>query len=266
MNGNPVLAADLARDALEGVPTQASGSAVEIRSLHKWFEPGRPVLAGIDLEFKRGELVAIIGQSGCGKSTLLRLLAHLETPSEGRIRIDGDPLDGMRAGTRVMFQEARLMPWLRVLDNVAMGLPADQKPRALQALREVGLETRARDWPAILSGGQRQRVALARALASEPQLLLLDEPLGALDALTRRSMQQLIENVWLRHGFTAVLVTHDVEEAVALADRIVLIEAGEVTVDLRVTLSRPRNRASAAFVALRERVLAHLYDDEPHSP
>jgi sulfonate transport system ATP-binding protein len=151
-----------------------------------------------------------------------------------------------------MFQDARLLPWKRVKDNITLGLRGAD---ALGVLRQVGLADRALDWPARLSGGQRQRVALARALIHDPQLLLLDEPLGALDALTRIGMQGLIETLWRERRFTALLVTHDVQEAVALADRVVLIEDGRIALDLRIDLPRPRERGSAAFAALEARIL-----------
>lgn len=154
-----------------------------------------------------------------------------------------------------MFQDARLLPWKRVIDNVALGLPQDQRGAAATVLEQVGLGDRAGDWPARLSGGQRQRVALARALVHQPNLLLLDEPLGALDALTRIEMHALIEDLWLRNGFTALLVTHDVQEAVALADRVVLIEDGVIALDERIDLPRPRSRGDAAFAALEKRIL-----------
>jgi len=157
---------------------------------------------------------------------------------------------------RVMFQDARLLPWKRVLDNVALGLERrDATDRAREALTQVGLAERVNDWPAVLSGGQRQRVALARALVHTPKLLLLDEPLGALDALTRIEMQRLIESLWRRHRFTALLVTHDVGEAVALADRVLLIEDGRLALDEPVPLARPRSRGDARYAALEERIL-----------
>ena len=163
------------------------------------------------------------------------------------------------AALRIMFQEARLLPWMTVLNNVALGLPrAGAHARAAAALATVGLADRAGDWPAVLSGGQRQRVALARALVHAPRLLLLDEPLGALDALTRIEMQQLIEALWQARGFTAMLVTHDVQEALALADRVLLIEDGQVSLDLAIDLPRPRQRGSAAFAALEQQILAQV--------
>jgi sulfonate transport system ATP-binding protein len=202
------------------------------------------VLRSLDLEIKPGEFIAVVGRSGCGKSTLLRLAAGLEQPSDGAIQVDGKPVTGIHADTRVLFQDARLLPWKRVIDNVRIGVRSGSHELAQAALAQVGLADRAGEWPAVLSGGQRQRVALARALAGEPRLLLLDEPLGALDALTRIEMQQLIERLWAEQRFTAILVTHDVGEAVALADRVVLVEEGRITLDVRITLQRPREKDS----------------------
>ena len=223
------------------------GARLALRELSKAYGE-RQVLHALNLDVSPGEFVAIIGRSGCGKSTLLRLLAGLESPGGGSLEADA-------SCTRFMFQDARLLPWARVVDNIALGLKGeDARERALHALAQVGLAERANDWPAKLSGGQRQRVALARALVHSPRLLLLDEPLGALDALTRIEMQRLIERLWLRHGFTALLVTHDVSEAVALADRVLLIENGALALDERVDLPRPRRR-DAAFGALEQRLL-----------
>ncbi len=212
-------------------------TAVQISALDKQYQQ-RQVLQQLDLAIGQGEFVAIIGRSGCGKSTLLRLLAQLEQPDGGTIAYPS----ASEPQLRVMFQDARLLPWKTVLHNVTLGLPCGlaSQQQARQVLRDVGLLERANDWPAQLSGGQRQRVALARALLHQPDLLLLDEPLGALDALTRLEMQNLIEQVWLKRGFSAVLVTHDVHEAVRLADRIVLIEQGRVAQQWTVALARPR--------------------------
>lgn len=215
----------------------------------------REVLHTTNLYIEPGEFVAIVGRSGCGKSTLLRLVAGLEEPSSGEIVLDGQVSHGLNEHTRIMFQDARLLPWRPVLDNVAIGLPKAERAHAQAVLTQVGLPDRGSDWPANLSGGQRQRVALARALVRRPELLLLDEPLGALDALTRIEMHALIEGLWQTHGFTALLVTHDVQEAVALADRVLLIEDGEIALDERINLPHPRERGSAAFAALEKRIL-----------
>jgi sulfonate transport system ATP-binding protein len=230
------------------------GVALHIQGVTKRYG-ARTVLNNTVLHIEPGEFVAIVGRSGCGKSTLLRLVAGLEQATGGTLRIGGQVHDGLRADTRIMFQDARLLPWKRVVDNVALGLPEDQRSAAAKVLDQVGLGERVADWPAKLSGGQRQRVALARALVHNPNLLLLDEPLGALDALTRIEMHALIEGLWKRNGFTALLVTHDVQEAVALADRVVLIEDGVIALDERVNLARPRSRGDAAFAALEERIL-----------
>jgi sulfonate transport system ATP-binding protein len=238
----------------QALERSVKGAHLVLRGLHKQYA-GRSVLEGLNLKITPGEFVAVVGRSGCGKSTLLRAIAGLEKPDGGQVKIGGGEGKGSkRPELRMMFQDARLLPWKTVLDNVALGL-ADGRDKARDALASVGLEDRAGEWPAVLSGGQRQRVALARALVHQPQLLLLDEPLGALDALTRIEMQQLIESLWLARGFTAVLVTHDVQEAVMLADRILLIEEGRLALDLPVGLARPRVRGSAAFGALEKQVL-----------
>jgi sulfonate transport system ATP-binding protein len=236
------------------------GAALRLTGVGRDFG-AHTVLRGIDLQVPSGEFVAIVGRSGCGKSTLLRLLAGLDRPTRGRIALG---TGGTAGSARIMFQEPRLLPWARVVDNVEVGVSeheasAARRQRALELLAEVGLADRASDWPGVLSGGQRQRVALARALASRPQLLLLDEPLGALDALTRIEMQRLLERIWLHQGFSAVLVTHDVGEALALADRVVLIDHGTVALDLRVDLPRPRRRDRPELGALEERILAQLF-------
>ena len=248
------------------------GTPLAIRDIRKTFG-AREVLQGIDLHIPAGQFVAVVGRSGCGKSTLLRLLAGLDQPSAGTLQAGKGPLAAVREDTRLMFQDSRLLPWKRVIDNVGLGLSGDWKPRAREALQAVGLADRANEWPAALSGGQKQRVALARALIHQPRLLLLDEPLGALDALTRIEMQQLIESLWQTHDFTVLLVTHDVAEAVAIADRVILIEDGRIGLDLAVELSRPRLRGSAHLAALEAQVLQRVLalpelppEPEPISP
>ncbi|WP_318392316.1 aliphatic sulfonates ABC transporter ATP-binding protein [Enterobacter sp.] len=213
------------------------------------------ILRDLDLHIPAGQFVAIVGRSGGGKSTLLRLLAGLETPNGGEILAGSTPLAQIQGDTRMMFQDARLLPWKSVIDNVGLGLKGDWREAAHQALAAVGLEDRAGEWPAALSGGQKQRVALARALIHRPGLLLLDEPLGALDALTRLEMQALIESLWQTHGFTVLLVTHDVSEAVAMADRVLLIEEGKIGLDLNVDIARPRRVGSARLAELEAEVL-----------
>jgi sulfonate transport system ATP-binding protein len=212
----------------------------------------------VSFEIASGEFVAIVGRSGGGKSTLLRLLAGLETPTTGTIRLDGAILAGLTPDVRMLFQDARLLPWQRVLDNVGIARGADWRVRALDSLQDVGLADRAGEWPSVLSGGQRQRVALARALVSRPRLLLLDEPFGALDALTRLDMQKLLSAIWTRDGFTTVLITHDVREAVTLADRVLVLRDGAIACDRRVTAPRPRPVDHPQVLRLEKELLASV--------
>lgn len=216
------------------------------------------VLNQLDLHIPAGQFVAVVGRSGGGKSTLLRLLAGLETPTAGDVLAGSTPLAQIQEDTRMMFQDARLLPWKSVIDNVGLGLQGQWRDAARRALAAVGLENRAREWPAALSGGQKQRVALARALIHRPGLLLLDEPLGALDALTRLEMQDLIVSLWQEHGFTVLLVTHDVSEAVAMADRVLLIEEGKIGLDLTVDIPRPRRLGSVRLAELEAEVLQRV--------
>jgi sulfonate transport system ATP-binding protein len=248
-----------ARVVREERPAQTTGLPLSIRGLRKSYGDNE-VLRGIDLHIPAGQFVAIVGKSGCGKSTLLRLIAGLEKIDAGSISFGQDvqPED-----IRVMFQEPRLLPWARVLSNVEVGLgrnrsSSDAHARAEKALTEVGLTDKRDQWPSVLSGGQKQRVALARALVSHPRVLAFDEPLGALDALTRISMQRLLERVWRDQGFTAILVTHDVSEAVALADRVLVIEEGRIAHDVLVNAARPRERGSAELAGLEGSILSHL--------
>src|ERR1700694_4530032 len=255
-----------ARLACRGSEAASRGLPLTIRGLRKSFGDNE-VLRGIDLHIPAGQFVAIVGRSGCGKSTLLRLIAGLESATAGSI---GFGEQARAEDIRVMFQEPRLLPWARVLSNVEVGLGRDRaspdaQTRAEQALTEVGLDDKRGQWPAVLSGGQKQRVALARALVGHPRVLAFDEPLGALDALTRISMQRLLERVWHDQAFTAILVTHDVSEAVALADRVLVIEDGRIAHDIDVDIPRPRRRGSAELAALEGSILKNLLQGEDTS-
>ena len=244
-------------EQLSATTSQAPlGGEIRIEQLHKFYGEVK-VLQDLDLNIQPGEFVAIVGRSGCGKSTLLRLIAGLEQASYGEIKFksarhirEGITSDDIR----VMFQDPRLLPWKTIQQNVQLGLDKDQHTQASDLLQKVGLKEKAGLWPAQLSGGQRQRTALARALSHTPRILLLDEPLGALDALTRLEMQKLIEQLWQEQGFTAVLVTHDVAEAVQLADRIILLDRGHIARTFNVELPRPRKK-SIAFAELEQQVL-----------
>lgn len=234
---------------------------LELRNVEKSFGKAN-VLNNINISVRKGEFVAIVGKSGCGKSTLLRLIAGLEQPTGGQVLVDGKELKGLNIESRTMFQDGRLFPWKKVLDNVGIGLRGNWKLEAEKLLTQVGLIERANDWPSKLSGGQRQRVALARALMNQPSILLFDEPLGALDALTRIEMQQLIEDLWKKRDFTALLVTHDVEEAVTLADRIILIEEGQIVLNKEIHLPRPRRKESVKFNSLVTQILNRVLQIE----
>lgn len=233
---------------------------LHLESISKRFG-SRDVLKNINLHVKNGELVALIGASGGGKTTLLRVIAGLEETSGGTLTFT--TLNQQAPRTRVVFQEDRLLPWLNVVNNVTLGLPKTSHPYAYHILESVGLAERTGDWPAQLSGGQRQRVSLARALSHQPHLLLLDEPFGALDALTRGEMQKLLENLWNTHRFTAVLVTHDIEEALQLADRVIVLRDGEIAHEVTVDLPRPRKRSDPHLWELAEELERELHVAEP---
>ncbi|WP_443057188.1 ABC transporter ATP-binding protein [Streptomyces sp. NBC_00669] len=232
-------------------------TSVRVRGLVRAFDRRR-VVDGLDLDIRPGEFVALLGHSGCGKSTLLRVLAGLDRDIEGTVTVPR-----RRA---VAFQAPRLLPWKRVWRNVVLGLPG-RADRALaeRYLAEVGLTERAAVWPKTLSGGEAQRVSLARALVRQPDLLLLDEPFGALDALTRTNAQRLVGELWTRHNCGVLLVTHDVEEAVLLADRVLVMRDGRIAHEAVVDLPRPRDIGAPEFVALRTSLLARL-GVGPHDP
>lgn len=216
------------------------------------------VLDGLNFKVQRGEFIAIVGKSGCGKSTLLRLIGGLESPSEGKVQLDGNPVSWRSDQIKVMFQDGRLLPWKSVLNNVTLGLKKNEHHKGKELLAKVGLAERAEAYPNVLSGGQKQRVALARALVQEPELLLLDEPLSALDALTRMEMHQLVEALWQEQRFTAILVTHDVEEAVALANRVIIMEDGRISLAQSIHLPYPRERDHPVFVKTVNKIRNHI--------
>lgn len=234
--------------AAESSPDTA---AVQVRGLVRRFGD-RAVIDTLDLTIRAGEFVVLLGPSGCGKSTLLRILADLDRDFEGEVEVP--------ARRAVAFQAPRLMPWKSVWRNVVLGLrgAAASRDRALEALREVGIDHRADVWPKVLSGGEAQRAALARALVREPELLLLDEPFAALDALTRIKAQTLVAELWQRHGCAVLLVTHDVEEAVRLADRVLVMTHGVIAHEEVITLDRPRDITTPEFAKARAKLLAHL--------
>ena len=228
----------------------AASAAVRARQVSKRFG-ANVILDRLDLDIRPGEFVALLGRSGSGKTTLLRALAGLDQISSGTLDVP--------PARAAVFQEPRLMPWKRAWRNVTLGLDiAEPRERAKQALQEVGLAHRENAWPATLSGGEAQRVALARALVREPQLLLLVEPFAALDALTRIRMHQLILDLWRQHRPSVLLVTHDVDEAVLLADRVLVLDQGRIAADIAITQPRPRSAQQPQFQQVRAQLLALL--------
>lgn len=224
-----------------------------------------PVLSRVSLTAEPGEFVALLGPSGCGKSTLLRLVAGLEPPRRGTLAVDGAPISGPDPSRVVVFQDPTLYPWRTVWDNAALGLEArgllgSQRERVDDALARVGLTEFARAYPRQLSGGMAQRAALARALVNEPRLLILDEPLGKLDSLTRLSMQGELVSLWQRSRFTALLVTHDVEEALLLATRVIVFSErpARITAEIKIDRDYPRHRDDPELIRLRREILGLL--------
>jgi sulfonate transport system ATP-binding protein len=232
------------------VAPPAADAAASVRDLSRVYD-GRRVLDRLDLDIAPGEFVALIGRSGSGKSTLLRALAGLDRGVTGELAVPGP--------VAVAFQEPRLVPWRKILANVRLGLrTGDPRSAAEAALAEVGLGDRGDAWPIELSGGEAQRASLARALVREPSLLLLDEPFSALDALTRITMHRLVLTLWERHRPGVLLVTHDVDEALVLADRVLVLSGGQITHACRVTEPRPRHRDQPELVTLRTQLLTEL--------
>lgn len=231
-------------------PAEAAAPLVHVRGLTRRFA-SRAVLEQIDVDIAAGEFVALLGRSGSGKSTLLRALAGLDRGVEGRIDVPAE--------CSVAFQDSRLLPWQKVLDNVTLGLRGESPvQRAREALAEVGLAGREKSWPKELSGGEQQRVSLARALVREPSLLLADEPFGALDALTKSKMHGLLHELLSKHQPAVLLVTHDIDEALLLADRILVLDEGRISTDISIGAPHPRTTASAELSHLRNSLLEAL--------
>ncbi|MFI6873437.1 ABC transporter ATP-binding protein [Streptomyces sp. NPDC050400] len=247
----------MATDVHRPVTPRTEGLAVSVAGLTRSFD-GRAVIDDLRLEVRPGEFVALLGRSGCGKSTLLRILAGLDRDIEGTVLVP--------RRKAVAFQAPRLMPWKRVWRNVLLGLPGKpERAVAERALDEVGLGHRVTAWPKTLSGGEAQRASLARALVREPDLLLLDEPFGALDALTRIKAQRLVDELWQQRGCAVLLVTHDVEEAVLLADRVLVMDDGVIAYETRVDLERPRDVTDPRFAEVRAELLRRLGVDADHA-
>ena len=250
-------------------------SILSIRHLGKRFQIGNKsvdVLKDINLEVKKGEVVSIIGSSGCGKSTLLKLIISLEDVSEGEIRIEDKVIDGPSEKCSMIFQEARLFPWLSVEQNIEFTLDTKDeryrhdkkkvKDTVQDYINLVGLQGFEKAVPSQLSGGMQQRVSIARALSTNPEILLLDEPFGALDAFTRISMQEETLRIWEKERTTMILVTHDIDEAIYLSDRIIVLSSkpANIKADIKVSLPRPRERSSIDFLNLRRKVMLALFD------
>lgn len=243
--------------------------SLELRHVHKSFGSLK-VLEEVNLKVEKGEFAAIVGPSGCGKSTALRMFAGLETPTGGDVLADGNPVQGPAPNRMLIFQEHALYPWLTVEENVGLGLELakvpkkERKARINAVLEKVGLSGFNKYYPSQLSGGMRQRVAIARALVMDPDVLLLDEPYGALDAMTRLTMQNELLRLWEGSGKTMLLITHDIDEALVLADKIFVMSArpGHVIETFRLDLPRPRNRNSEAFARYRQQIMKLLGLDE----
>jgi sulfonate transport system ATP-binding protein len=251
-----------------------NGAELDIERVSRTYPNGTRALEGISLSVAPGEIVAIIGGSGCGKSTLLRIVTGLDRATAGRVTVGGEVIDRPRPEVGIIFQEPRLLPWLSVGRNVGFGLDAlpaaEREPRVAAALQKVGLAGYGKRWPRELSGGQAQRVAIARALVPRPSVLLLDEPFSALDAFTRVDLQDHLLDLWAETRPTLLLVTHDIEEALVLADRVMVMRPspGRIAAVMPVLLPRPRDRLSVEFEEAKRQVLTALGRSltEPHPP
>lgn len=254
---------------------QENNSILSIQNVKKNFKIGSKtveVLGGINIEIKNGEFISIVGESGCGKSTLLKMITALEDVTEGKILIDGDVVTGPTEKCSMIFQESRLFPWLTAEKNIAFTLPkgisSEEKKKLVdEHIELVGLKGFEKALPSQLSGGMQQRVSIARALAAKPEILLLDEPFGALDAFTRINMQDETLRIWEKEKTTMLLVTHDIDEAIYLSDRIIVLSAkpGVVKADIPVKLPRPRKRSDYEFLQLRRNVMLELFENGDNS-
>ena len=253
-------------------PAAMEASSLRVREVRKSFpspdDPAtrRPAIDGISISLAAGELVSLVGPSGCGKSTLLRLIAGLDSPDAGELMVGGEPITGPNAERGLVFQDPNLFPWLTVRRNIEAGLVArhvlhEKRHEVDEFMRLVGLESFADAYPHHLSGGMAQRVALARALINHPKVLLLDEPLGALDAFTRMRMQDEVLRLWQARRTTMLLVTHDIDEAIYMSDRIVIMtqRPGRIERTIPIELERPRDRSSSDFLRLRGEILELLH-------
>jgi sulfonate transport system ATP-binding protein len=233
---------------------------IELEGVSKVFESGLVAVAEVDLVVEPSEIVAVIGPSGCGKSTILRMIAGLERPTAGSVRVAGHEVSGPDRAVGIVFQEPRLMPWLDVRNNVSFGLEHGAGDVAAEAIERVGLADFTHALPRSLSGGMAQRTAIARALVTKPPVLLLDEPFSALDAFTRHDLQEHLLDVWNWYRPTMFLVTHDIDEALALADRVIVVggKPGAIKSDISVDLPRPRDRTDGAFHSFQQRAMSEL--------
>ena len=267
----PAAQATISGGSSSRLSLAGEAAVLAVEGVSKSFQlNGKPlkVLSDFSLQVTKGEFISIVGSSGCGKSTLLRLIAGLDTSYDGSIVWLGSQVSGTSLDRGLVFQEHRLFPWLTVQENVALALessglsPAEVKQRVTRQIELVGLSCFANAYPHQISGGMSQRVAIARALVLKPRLLLLDEPFGALDALTRLKMQQELQRLWESEDTTSILVTHDVEEAVFLGDRVIVMEAnpGRIKRIVSVDLPRPRHRASAEFQHIKDDVLSDFIE------
>ncbi|PYC12610.1 ABC transporter ATP-binding protein [Pseudomonas mosselii] len=251
------------------LPVNVQTGALSIRNLSKTYPlKGRhvPVLQGIDLDIRPGEFVSILGASGCGKSTLLRLIVGLDQDYQGQILLDGQPLNGPGLERGIVFQDHRLFPWMTLQQNIALALKNHDLSKAQKQhlvdehIALVGLQGYEQAYPHQLSGGMAQRGAIARALVNKPKVLLLDEPFGALDALTRVRLQQELQRIWVQERCTVIMVTHDIEEALYLGDRVIVMEAnpGRIGEQVRLELTHPRQRDTALLFQHKQRLLEQL--------